>query len=128
MSSFKKVGLCLGTMVLFSFFSVLLSAQDNMGKQDNMAKKMSATGCLMKGTSTDGYYLKGEDGTTYELWGDKAALAEHVNHKVTVSGMQQKMSDAMEQDKMAPEKTEAAGGNQMDMKVTHVKMLSKSCQ
>lgn len=127
MSSFKKVGLCLGTMVLFSFFSVLLSAQDNMGKQDNMGQKTSATGCLMKDSSDNGYYLKGEDGTTYELWGDKS-LGEHVNHKVTVTGVQQKMPHAMEEKNMDNEKTEASGGTQMDLKVTHVKMVSKSCQ
>ena len=127
MSSFKKVGLCLGTMVLFSFFSVLLSAQDNMGKQDNMGQKTSATGCLMKGSSDNGYYLKAEDGTTYELWGDKS-LGEHVNHKVTVTGMQEKMPHAMEEKNMDNEKTEASGGTQMDLKVTHVKMISKSCQ
>ncbi len=124
MSRMKKLFVFLAPLVLFGLFPVLLSAQDNMGMSGG---KMSATGCLMKGTSSDGYYLKGDDGKTYELWGYKN-LSEHVNHKVTVTGMQQSMSSAMEKQKETTEKTEAAGQPQMDLKVTHLKMVSESCQ
>ncbi len=121
MTHLKKLTLCLVPAVLFALFPLALSAQDNMGN------KMSATGCLMKGTSPDGYYLKGDDGKTYELWGYKN-LGEHVNHKITVTGMQQKMPDAMEKQKEMSEQKEAAGGPQMDLKVSHVKMISENCQ
>ncbi len=124
MSRMKKLFVFLAPLVLFGLFPVLLSAQDNMGMSGG---KMSATGCLMKGTSPDGYYLKGDDGKTYELWGYKN-LSEQVNHKVTVTGMQQSMSSAMEKQKETTEKTEAAGQPQMDLKVTHLKMVSESCQ
>lgn len=124
MSRMKKLCLFLAPLVLFGLFPVLVSAQDNMGMS---AGKMSATGCLMKGTTPDGYYLKGDDGKTYELWGYKN-MGDHVNHKVTVTGMQQNMPSAMEKQKEDTEKTEAAGQPQMDLKVTHVKMVSESCQ
>ncbi len=128
MSYVKKLTLCLIPAVFLALFSLALSAQDSMSKQDNMgAGKMSATGCLKKGASTDGYYLKGDDGKTYELWGYKG-LSEHVNHKVTVSGMEKKMPSSMEKQKESTEMTEAGGQPQMDMKVSSVKMVSDSCQ
>jgi hypothetical protein len=137
MSTVKKFALGLLPMIVFAVAPALLSAQDSMSKQDSMAKqdtmdkggkmaKMSATGCLMQGASKDGYYLKGEDGKTYELWGNKT-LSAHVNHKVTVSGMEQKMPEAKEQAKETKEKSEAGGQPQTDLKVTHVKMVSESC-
>lgn len=125
MSHLKKLTLGLVPVIVVALFPLLLSAQDNMG--NNMGNKMSATGCLMKGTSADGYYLKGDDGKTYELWGYKG-LSEHVNHKVTVTGMEQKMSPAMEKEKSSSEMSEAGGREQMDLKVTHLKMISESCQ
>ena len=126
MSHLKKLSLCLATAMFMAMFALALNAQDSMAKQDNTAKKMSATGCLKKGDSANGYYLKGDDGTTYELWGYKD-LGKHVDHKVTVTGMEQKMPDAMEKSKEASEKKEAGSGPQMDMKVMHLKMVSETC-
>lgn len=123
----KKFVLSLIPMLVIALAPAILTAQDSMSKQDNMAKgKVSATGCLMKGDTANGYYLKGDNGTTYELWGYKD-LGSHVNHKVTVSGMEQKMTDAKEKDKEMNEKKEAGGGPQTDLKVSHVKMVSESC-
>jgi hypothetical protein len=108
-----------------------MNAQDNtMSKQGSSMSKgnqVSATGCVKQGTSPDGYYLKADDGKTYELWGYKA-LSKHVNHKVTVTGVEEKMSAAKEKAKEANEKTEAGGGEQTDLKVTHLKMVSENCQ
>jgi hypothetical protein len=125
MSNLKKLTLCMVATVFVALFPLVVSAQDNMG--DQMGHKMSATGCLMKGTSPDGYYLKGDDGKTYELWGYKG-FSDHVNHKVTVSGMQKNMPDSMEKTKETNEKSEAAGQPQMDLKVSSLKMVSESCQ
>jgi|SRR5579871_806521 len=131
MSHLKKLALCLAPAVFVAMFAVQLSAQDAMSKQDNtgntMGKHMSATGCVKQGTSPDGYYLKADDGKTYELWGYKG-LSKHVNHKVTVTGVEQKMSASMEKTKEANEKTEAGSGEQTDLKVTHLKMVSENCQ
>jgi len=121
MSKLKKFSLFLIPAVCITFFPLFLTAQDTMGHS------MSATGCLKKGTSPDGYYLKGENGTTYELWGYKN-LGEHVDHKVTVTGMEQKMPEAQEKMKEMTEKQEAGGEPQMDLKVTHLKMVSEHCE
>ncbi len=124
MSTLKKALLCLAPLVFFSLLPTLLSAQDNMsmgGKQS-----MSVTGCLKQGSDTGGYYIMGEDGKMYELMG--SGLAAHVNHKVEVTGHEMKLSHSEEAKKEASEKTEAGASSYVDMKVTHLKMVSESCQ
>jgi len=130
MSPLKKLSLYLAPLVLFGLLPVLVSAQDNMGKQDNMGmgnkQTMSVTGCLMQGTDSGGYYIMGDDGKMYELMGK--GLSAHVHHKVTVMGMQMPMSQAQEQKKMASEKSEAGNATVVDMKVSSLKMVSETCQ
>ena len=130
MSTLKKLLVYLAPLVLFGLLPILASAQDNMSKQDNMSmsnkQSMSVTGCLMQGKDSGGYYIMGEDGKMYELM-DKG-LSAHVNHKVTVTGMQETMSQAQEQKKMSAEKSEAGNATVVDMKVSSVKMVSESCQ
>ena len=124
MSHMKRLTLLLGPLVLLSFMTVPASAQDNMGMSNKQS--MSVTGCLKQGTDTGGYYMMGEDGKMYELMGK--GLSAHVNHKVTVTGMQETMSESHEQKKMSTEKSEAGNATVVDMKVSSVKMVSESCQ
>jgi hypothetical protein len=124
MSKLKKAFFCLAPLLLFSLLPALLSAQDNMsmgGKQS-----MSVTGCLKQGSDTGGYYIMGQDGKMYELMG--SGLAAHVNHTVTVTGHEVKLSHAQEEKKEASEKTEAGASSYVDMKVSNLKMVSESCQ
>jgi hypothetical protein len=124
MSHLKRLSLLLGPLVLLSFMSVLASAQDNMGMSNKQS--MSVTGCLKQGSDTGGYYIMGEDGKMYELMGK--GLNAHVNHKVTVTGTQETMSESHEQKKMSTEKSEAGSATVVDMKVSSLKMVSESCQ
>lgn len=124
MSFLKKLSLCLVAIFCMALLPTFLSAQDNM--QNNMAKSVSATGCLKQGTDNGGYYLMGEDGTMYELWGKN--LAAHVNHKVSVMGMQEHMPQSVEQKRESSEMSESGGASHVDMRVTSVKMVSESCQ
>ena len=124
MSHMKRLTLLLGPLVLLSFMTVLASAQDNMGMSNKQS--MSVTGCLKQGSDTGGYYMMGEDGKMYELMGK--GLSAHVNHKVTVTGMQETMSESHEQKKMSAEKSEAGTASVVDMKVSSLKMVSESCQ
>ena len=130
MSHVKKLALCLAPAVFMAMFALALNAQDSMAKQDsmgnNMGQHMSATGCLKQGSDKGGYYLMGEDGKMYELWG--SGLSAHVNHKVTVTGMEEKMPSGMESKREADEKQEGNGATTVDMKVSHVKMISENCQ
>jgi hypothetical protein len=124
MSHVKRLSLLFAPLVLLSFVTVLASAQDNMGMSNKQS--MSVTGCLKQGNDTGGYYIMGDDGKMYELMGK--GLSAHVNHKVTVTGMQETMSQSQEQKRMSAEKSEAGNASVVDMKVSSVKMVSESCQ
>src|SRR5215471_12477193 len=123
MSVVKKSALCFALLMLFGLLPALLSAQDNMS---NPAQSMSVTGCLKQGTDAHGFYMMGEDGKMYELWGK--GLSAHVGHKITVTGSQATMPEGMEKKKEASEKQESGGATVVDMKVSDVKMVSESCQ
>ena len=116
MSKLKKVSLCLVPLVFLMVFPMLLSAQD----------QTSVTGCLKQGSDAHGYYIMGQDGKMYELWGKN--LGEHVNHTVTVMGTPAKMSHSMEEKKEATEKAEAGSATVTDLKVSSLKMVSETCQ
>src|SRR5579863_4562905 len=119
MSHLKKLVLCLSTAAFMAMFTLAMNAQDAMAKQDtagnNMGNHMSVTGCLKQGSDTGGYYMMGDDGKMYELWGK--GLSAHVNHKVTVTGMQETMPSNMESKRESTEKQEGNGATAVDMKV-----------
>jgi hypothetical protein len=46
-----------------------------------------AAGCLSKGDSANEFLLTGNDGSTWEVRSSKIALAEHVGHTVTATGV-----------------------------------------
>jgi hypothetical protein len=121
----KRTFLYLAPLAFFVFFSVLLSAQDNMGMGGGK-QAMSVTGCLKQGGDTGGYYIMGQDSKMYELMGK--GLGAHVGHTVTVTGMQVTLPPAQEEKKEAAEKTEAGASTVVDMKVSNLKMVSESCQ
>ena len=124
MSLLKKMCLFLAPLMLLTLLPMVLSAQDNMG--NSMNQKVSVTGCLKQGSDTGGYYIMGDDGKMYELMGKN--LGEHVNHKVTVTGMQEKMSSGQEGKRESTEKTEAGNATVVDLRVHSVKMVSENCQ
>jgi hypothetical protein len=90
------------------------------------------TGCLSKGESANEFLLTGSDGSTWEVRSSKIALAEHVGHTVTATGvvsnatmhnMKEDVKDAAKDSGMA--KSDSEHGH---LKITHVKMVSDSCK
>ena len=90
------------------------------------------TGCLSKGDSAKEFLLTGTDGSTWEIRSIGVALAEHVGHAVTVTGvvsnakmhnMKEDTKD-MAKDSGMTEKNKEHG----HLKVTDVKMISDSCK
>ena len=90
------------------------------------------TGCLSKGDSANEFLLTGTDGSTWEVRSSKVALAEHVGHTVTATGvvsnatahnMKEDAKDAAKDSGMKKSDTEHG-----HMKITDVKMVSESCQ
>lgn len=122
MSLLKKMCLFLAPLMFVSLLPMMLSAQDNMGMNN---QHVSVTGCLKQGSDTGGYYIM-DNGKMYELMGK--GLSEHVDHKVTVTGVEEKLSSSQEAKRESDEKTEAGGATVMDLRVHSVKMVSDTCQ
>ena len=90
------------------------------------------TGCLSKGDSAKEFLLTGNDGSTWEVQSSEVALAEHVGHTVTATGVvsnatahnvKEDAKDAAKDSGMT--KTNDEHGH---LTVTEVKMVSESCQ
>jgi hypothetical protein len=112
--------------ILTLFFAVCVlaftvSAQKNGNKSGNK----TVTGCLQKGDEADEFSLTGEDGKLYELRSSSVKLAEHVGHKVTVSGKFK--AEGYEKDE-AKENKESGKPEAGDIQVSNLKMVSDSCQ
>lgn len=90
------------------------------------------TGCLSKGDSAREFLLTGSDGSTWEARSSKVALAEHVGHTVTATGVvsNAKMHNMKED---AKDVAKDSGMKRTDdehghLTITKVKMVSASCK
>jgi hypothetical protein len=90
------------------------------------------TGCLSKGDSANEFLLTGTDGSTWEARSSKVALAEHVGHTVTATGVvsNASMHNMKEDAKDAAKDSGATKTNDEHghLTVTQVKMVSDSCK
>jgi hypothetical protein len=102
------------------------------GFAKDKADVRDVTGCLSKGDSANEFLLTGTDGSTWEVRSSKVALAEHVGHTVTATGvvsnatahnMKEDAKDAAKDSGM--KKSDSEHGH---MKITDVKMVSESCK
>jgi maltose-binding protein MalE len=90
----------------------------------NTANTATVTGCLTQGDEPNEYAVKAtEDGKTYGLKSSnsKVDLAQHLNHKVTVTGTVSQKEKTKVSKSGKPEED-------AHMKVTDLKMVSPSCQ
>lgn len=90
------------------------------------------TGCLMKGDSSGEFLLKGTDGSTWEVKSSGVALAGHVGHTVTATGVvsNAKMHNMKEDTQEAVKDSGLTEKNKEHghMKITDLKMVSDSCK
>ena len=93
-------------------------------RDDDRSKVREMTGCLQK--EGDDYHLTADNGSTWELKGDRVNLSDHVGHTVRVTGTveHEKMHDAKEK---AKEKTQDNPNEHGHLTVTNLKMVSRSC-
>jgi hypothetical protein len=88
----------------------------------NTANTASVTGCLTQGDEPNEYAVKAtEDGKAYGLKSSKVDLAQHLNHKVTVTG-------AVSQKEKTKVSKSGKPEEDAHMKVTNLKMVSTNCQ
>jgi hypothetical protein len=119
--------LALSLFALSSFALLPTASFANNAKQDrddDRGKVREMTGCLQR--EGDDYELMADNGSTWELKGDRDRLADHVGHTVRVTGTvdHEKVHDAKER---AKETTENHPNEHSHLTVTHVKMVSRSC-
>jgi hypothetical protein len=106
--------------------------QDTTSSGKSKAEVRTITGCLAEGSSSKSYVLNANDGSTWDLKGDKVVLTDHVGHTITVKGTVSHvtMHNAKEEGKDAAagagmKKTNDEHG---DLDVASVKMVSESCK
>ena len=122
-----KTKLALGLLAL-SGFALLPAAgfahRATQDRDDDRGKVREMTGCLQK--EGEDYELMADNGSTWELKGERSRLADHVGHTVRITGTvdHEKMHDAKER---AKEETEHHANEHGHLTVTHVKMVSRSC-
>ena len=102
------------------------------GLAKEKADVRDVTGCLSKGDDAKEFLLTGNDGSTWEVRSSRVALAEHVGHTVTATGVvsNAKMHNMKED---AKETAKDSGMKKSDtehghMTITDVKMVSESCK
>lgn len=130
-----KISSLLMGLMLVVFGSVWTMAQD--ASQDTRSKSdtRKITGCLSKGDnspSSSEFLLTASDGSTWEVRSDAVTLADHVGHTVSATGvvknatahnLKEDAKDAAADAHMKKDNTEHG-----HMTITHVKMVSDSCQ
>jgi hypothetical protein len=110
----------------------VILAACTFGFAKEKADVRQVTGCLAKGDSAKEFVLTGSDGSTWEVRSSNVALAEHVGHTVTATGvvsnaaMHNMKEDVKEAAKDSGlKKDDSEHGH---LKVTAVKMVSESCK
>lgn len=115
MSKTFKLAQLLAVFVALALLGGAAQAQEKGEKGGKSGQNMTVTGCLAKGDEA-GEFAITQDGKTYGLRSKNVKLADHLGHKVSVTG------------KFQPEKDEAEKGKEAgDITVTSLKMISTSC-
>ena len=89
--------------------------------ETDKTKAMTVTGCLEKGNVAGQYSIKDDNGKEYDLESTASSvkLADHLNHKVMVTGK-------MMNEEKDTKQNQNQGHERLD--VTHLKMVSTSCR
>jgi hypothetical protein len=110
----------------------VILATCTFGLAKDKATVRDVTGCLSKGDSAKEYLLTGTDGSTWEVRSDQVALADHVGHTVTATGVVSNATahNMKEDAKDAANDSGATKTNDEHghLTVTQVKMVSESCK
>jgi hypothetical protein len=119
-------------LILAGLGTSLGLAQDTSSKSKSKADIRTITGCLSKGESADEFMLAGNDGSSWEVRSSRVALADHVGHTITATGV---VSNAtlhnLKEDAKGAAKDSGIKKDDSEhghLKITEVKMVSDSCQ
>jgi hypothetical protein len=119
-------------ILLVILFPVRVSGQESAkeAREDGADhSRQTVTGCLQKGNEPGGFVLTGDDGKSWELTaGGGVKLADHIGHKITLTGSRLHQSAIQEEKREKDEKKEAGGKEFADLKVESMDMVSSSCK
>ena len=118
-------------ILLVILFPARLSGQESAKdarEEKTEHSRQNVTGCLQKGHEPGGFVLVADDGKTWELTSSGVKLADHIGHKVTVTGSRIHESKMQEEKREKDEKKEAGGREYGDLKVNSLEMVSSSCK
>ena len=87
--------------------------------------KTTITGCLHKDDEAGEYSMKAPNGKMYGLTSKKVDLSEHVGHKVKLHGYI--TPESAEGSEPNEQSSGMEKGGDIDMTVTSLKMISKTC-
>jgi hypothetical protein len=117
---------------LTSLMTLGALAQDTTTTGKSKTDTRTITGCVTKGDSAGEYLLTANDGSTWEVRSSQVALADHLGHTVSATGvvshpkmhnMKEDAKDTAKDSGMTKSNTEHG-----HMKITDVQMVSSSCQ
>lgn len=123
----RNLLLCL----LLACTSVWVMASDNDSSGKGKSDTRSITGCLSQGDNAKEFKLTADDGSTWEVRSSNVSLADHVGHKVTVTGVVSNATahNIKEDTKDMAHDTGMKKNNEEHghLKATDVQMVSESC-
>lgn len=101
----------------------------NAQKEGKKASTTTVTGCLQKGEKAGEFSITGDDGKIYGLRSSSVKLADHVGHKVTVTGkFKAEEHEKDDDDDEAMENRENGKKEAGEIQITKLKMVSDSCK
>jgi hypothetical protein len=110
----------------------VLTLGGTTGKSSKHSANVTVSGCLQNGNTLDRFRLTGQDGKVYALRSSSLKLADHVRHRVTITGALKRDPKRDEYEFEGSELNEEYGKNKtadpVDVEVTNLKMISASCQ
>ena len=122
-----KIGIA---MLSLAFVSCTLWAQTSEPKKETHKNTRTVMGCLQKDGAE--YELVTKDGSTWELKSDSVALAPHVGHTITTTGVVSNAAlHGAKEDAKQEAKEHGVAKNASEhghMTVTTLKMDSKTCE
>ena|ERR1700680_138099 len=114
-------------------FCILVVVAASWGPAQAKSKSdiRTVTGCLSKGDSAKEFTLTASDGSTWEIRSSRVALADHVGHTVSATGVvSHAMMHNMKEDTKDMAKDSGMKKDNSEhghMKITDLKMVSDSC-
>jgi hypothetical protein len=115
---YAKFWVLLVALIVGAVFAIYLGAQAK-------SETKTVTGCLQKGDEPNEYSITDTSGKIYEMRSSEVKLADHLGHKVTVTGRMKG-----ERDEDEDEEREAKGSKKEAgyIQVANLTMVSTSCE